>query len=291
MQLVFIDDSGQTRPVRQHLGELVAMGAVMVPEESVASYAQDLAAIKAELQIPADEEIKWNPPKNSRLAAAGREVVAALRQRMLNAAIQRGVRTAVVVWDRGHVGWSSKSIADEILKYLYERIEMHLGEYDQRGVVIADVPGGGAADHSKWLAAALDLTTIGTRFVKPERVIMPIVTAPSHHVPHLQLADVVTAATTAAIAGRKSGLALVPLLKQLARTNSRGYIGGAGLVLFPPDLQDLYYWLLDEPVYFKAGSETRLGPTGDPFSTAGRTYQNSDGMPETETSHGTGTDQ
>ncbi|MEU7890981.1 DUF3800 domain-containing protein [Microbispora bryophytorum] len=158
-------------------------------------------------------------------------MVKELRQRMLSTAKERGVCTAVVVWDRGRVEWDRKRIAHEILKYLYERIEIHLAEHDERGVVIADVPGGGAADHSKWLSAALDLTTVGTQFVKPERVIMPIVTAPSHHVPHLQLADLVTAATTAAIAGRQSGLDLVELLKPLARTNSHGYIGGAGLVL------------------------------------------------------------
>ncbi|MEJ8672948.1 hypothetical protein WKI71_44950 [Streptomyces sp. MS1.AVA.1] len=101
----------------------------------------------------------------------------------------------MVVWDRGELPWAKEDVAREILGYLCERIEMHLESCDARGIVIAEIPGGGSKDHSKWLSEALDLTTVGTRFTKPERVVMPIVTAPSDHLPHVQLADLVTATT------------------------------------------------------------------------------------------------
>ncbi|GGO49426.1 hypothetical protein GCM10012287_26750 [Streptomyces daqingensis] len=280
MQLVFIDDSGQSDPRREHLGELVSVGAVIFPEHQVSEYTKEIDLLRAEIGMPDDQEFKWNSPRGSFLAKAGGPTVKEQRRKMLEIAARCEVRTAVVIWDRSKVTWDKHEAAGEILKYLYERIERHLRTYDERGVVIADVPGGGAADHSKWLAQALDLTTAGTRYAKPERVIMPIVTAPSHHVPHLQLADLVTAATTAAFAGHTSGLELMDMLKPLARTNAYGDIGGTGVVLWPPDLNDLYFWVLGQKSWWKGSNECRLGPSDGPFAQPGRPFQNSDGMPE-----------
>ncbi|CAM5640686.1 hypothetical protein STAFG_0362 [Streptomyces afghaniensis 772] len=185
--------------------------------------------------MPGGEEFKWKPSKGSWLDNAGGEVVKGARRRMLEIAGQCGVRTAVVIWDRGCADWDKEYAANAILGYLYERIERELQTTNERGVVIADEPGGGRKDQTKWLTEALDLTTVGTTYVKPDRVVMPIVTAPSDHVPHLQLADLVTAATTAAVAGLRNGLELIELLKPLARRNACGRIGGSGLALVPRD--------------------------------------------------------
>jgi hypothetical protein len=46
MKLVFIDDSGQQNPPRADLGRLVALGAVIVPEDEVTGWASDLLAMK-----------------------------------------------------------------------------------------------------------------------------------------------------------------------------------------------------------------------------------------------------
>ncbi len=284
MQLIFIDDSGQQRPRRENLGELVSVGAVMFPEDQVAEYSRVINQLRAEIGMPDGEEFKWKPSKGSWLASAGGDVVKGARRRMLEIAAQCGVRTAVVIWDRGRAGWDKKEVAAEILRYLYERIERQLYATDERGVVIADVPGGGSKDHAKWLTEALDLTTVGTTYVKPDRVVMPIVTAPSDHVPHLQLADLVTAATTAAVAGLPNGLELVDLLKPIARRNAYGSIGGSGLALVPKDaLADLYYWVLGETAYYKQGSRYPIGPDNSLFSQPGRPFQKHDGLPVAET--------
>ncbi|WP_225826733.1 DUF3800 domain-containing protein [Streptomyces naphthomycinicus] len=279
MQLVFIDDSGQPKPRRSGLGELLSIGAVMFPEEQVPQYTAMVAALRVEIGMPDEEEFKWNSPKGSFLAKAGGGVVKYARRRLLEIAADCRVKTAVVVWDRAMVPWEKKEAASEILKYLYDRISRHLKEVDQRGVVIADVPGGGPTDHSKWLAATLDLTSTGTRYTKPDQIAMPIVTAPSHHVPHLQLADLITAATTAAVAGQNAGLELIELLKPLARTNAYGHIGGVGLVLWPPALNDLYFWILGQRSYWRGSTEYVLGPGDSPFSVPGRPFRESDGMP------------
>src|SRR5258707_810594 len=71
VRLVFLDDSIQTDPRRAGLGELVAVGAVLVPDTSVKPYAAALAALRTDLGVPYGEEIKWKAPKNTFLAGAG----------------------------------------------------------------------------------------------------------------------------------------------------------------------------------------------------------------------------
>lgn len=280
MDVIYVDDSGQLDPPRRGMGELVAIGGVMVPEEAIAAYATAITAIRARLGIPEGEEIKWKPDRGTFLAAAGGELVGQLRREMLEAAAALGIKSAVVIWDRGRVPWEKAKAARAILDYLYERIRWHLRDNDRLGIIVADEPGGGPKAEKKWLAETLGLTTNGTRYATPDRVVMPIVTAPSHHVPHLQLADLVTAATTAAIAGRRNALALAPQLKNIARTNSRGMVGGAGVVLWPPDLNDLYYWVFRDEFYVRDGSGYLLGPAAaDPiFDEPGRPYLRDDGL-------------
>ncbi|MFD0548813.1 hypothetical protein ACFQ0X_06265 [Streptomyces rectiviolaceus] len=125
----------------------------------------------------------------------------------------------------------------------------------------------------------MDLTTVGTTYVNPNRVVMPIVTAPSDHLPQLQLADLVTAATTAAVAGREAGMELVELLKPLARRNTHGYIGGAGLVLWPRSLTDLFYWIFGETHYVRNSVRYPIGP-GFGFSQPGSLFSTSSGLPK-----------
>lgn len=103
---------------------------------------------------------------------------------------------------------------------------MHLGDIGDIGLVIADKPGGGTAEENKWLADSLDLTNHGTEYIEPDKIVLPIVTAHSHHVPHLQLADFVVATTTAAYAGRPPALFLVPKLRPLMHRHRLGYING-----------------------------------------------------------------
>ena len=261
MKLVFIDDSGQQKPPRAGLGHLVALGAVIVPEDEVTGWASDLLAMKAQLGVPEDEEIKWKPSKGSFLASAGGEVNAALRERMLRAAIDRGITSVVHVLDHSLVyrDRSVVQVGQELLKWTYDKVAF--GLEGQGAVMIADKPGGGAADESRWLAETLVLTNDGTAYTEPGKVVLPVLTADSRHVPHLQLADLVTAATTAAVAGRPHGLQLATLLHKLARKNNLGYAGGAGITLWPPELRDLLYWVFQEDTYFRAVGGYPLGPS------------------------------
>lgn len=284
MRLVFIDDSEQSDPPRRGLGPLVAIGAVIIEESQLARFSEQLRGIRSRLGVPDSEELKWKPPKGSYLSTAGGQVVTDLRRSMLASAIDCGIRSAVVVLDHGaaYRALSTAQAGLKVLAWLYERIEMFLTDCQDLGVVIADQPGGGAKAEKQWLAETLRLTSNGTQHVKAERVVMPIVTAPSDHVPHLQLADLVTAATTAAVAGRKSGLDLATQLMELAHTRVTGEVAGAGIVLWPKELYDLHWWVFGEESYRRGGFGIPLGPhdpaAAGPFAKPGRPYLKDDGM-------------
>jgi len=280
MKLIFIDDSAQQNPPRAGLGELAALGAVIVPEDQVTGFASDLAAIKNSLGVPHSEEIKWKPAKGTFLAGAGGETVTELRKSMLSAAICRGITSVVHVLDHSLVyrDRTIVQVGQELLKWTYDKVAF--GLEGQGAVMIADKPGGGHAEESRWLAQTLAVTNYGTAYTAAGMVVLPVLTAGSHHVPHLQLADLVTAATTAAVAGRPHGLRLVPLLSQLAPKNARGYAGGAGIALWPPELRDLLYWVFGEDTYVKGIIGEPLGPTGTPPSVLlGRPFREHNGMP------------
>jgi Protein of unknown function (DUF3800) len=266
VRLVFLDDSEQTDPPRAGLRRLLAVGAVIVPEAAVGAYAADLATIRTDLNIPPGEEIKWKPARGSFLASAGGQTILTLRTRMLEAAITRQVRTVVVIRDFG-VSRIRAEVGQELLRYLYERISMHLDANDELGIVIADKPGGGPREDGRWLAETLPLTDGGTEYVAAERIVLPIVTAPSHHVPHLQLADLVVAATTAAVAGRPHGVELAPLLRELMVTSWYGNRGGSGIVLRPNALVNLYHWVFGEPHYMRNSIGVPLPVSDQPYNT------------------------
>lgn len=243
MRVAFLDDSEQARPPRAGLGPLLAIAAVIFPQEHLAPFATDLADIAASLGIPPGEEIKWHPPRGSFLQRADGQLVKTLRRRMLEAAAAHQVRTVTVILDRSaaYTRHSKALVGKEILKWLYERVSMLLGDYNDAGIMIADKPGGGAREEKRWLADTLALTNDGTEYVQPGRVVLPVLTADSRHVPHLQLADLIAAATTGAIAGNPPAMELGRLLAPLMHRHSLRHVNGAGLVLFPKHYNLLYH--------------------------------------------------
>lgn len=248
MRVAFLDDSEQASPPRAGLGHLLAFAAAIFPEEGLAPFAEDLSSIAAGLGIPAGEEIKWNPPRGSFLKSADGQLVKALRRQMLEAALDHHVRTVTVIIDHGarYQGRSKAEVGKVILEWLYERVSMHLDDHNASGIMIADKPGGGAREEKRWLAEALELTRDGTEYVEPGRVVLPVLTADSRHVPYLQLADLVAAATTGAVAGNPPALELGPLLAKLMHRHRLGDANGAGLVLYPSTYYNLLYHCFGE---------------------------------------------
>lgn len=272
MRIAFLDDSAQPKPIRDGLGRLVALGAVVVDEAVLDPWAEDFRELCRRLKLPPRTEVKWSPPKGSWLHGASASIRQELREGMLQLAIDHEIRSIVVIADQDKVNWSEETTQKKVLQYLYERVSMHLEDLDEdldedlsqdgvmergimeRGIMIADEPGGGAKEQRQWLAQTLRLTSYGTEYVDPFRIVLPILLSHSNHVPHLQLADLVVAATTAAVAGNRYALELVPLLQPLAHTNARGYAGGTGVKLIPDELRNLHHRVFEEDTFWKVGT-------------------------------------
>jgi hypothetical protein len=204
VRFVFIDDSARTAPAsvpRTDLGPLHAYGAVIVPQEALAPYADRLAVLRTSLALPPKTEFKWATDGGPLHKQWDKLSVA--RREMLQSALDLGITAVVVVCATDRMRWDDHKIKLEMLSYLYERVSMHLDTAGDSGVLIADQPPGDRRDEKQWLAQTLDLTQYGTQYIAPDpnRIVLPVLTTRSDHVDLLQLADLVTAATTALIAG------------------------------------------------------------------------------------------
>jgi hypothetical protein len=254
VRIAFLDDSAQPEPIRDGLGRLVALGAVVVDEAALDLWAEEFRVLCWRLKVPKGTEVKWSPPKGSWLRGDGASIRQELFEGMLDLGIDHEIRSIVVIADQDRVNWSKETTQKRMLQYLYERVSMHLEGEGERGIMLADEPGGAVKKQRQWLAQTLRLTSYGTDYVDPLRIVLPILLSHSDHVPHLQLADLVVAATTAAVAGNRYALELVPLLQELAHTNARGYAGGAGVKLIPDELRNLHHWAFGEDTFWKVGT-------------------------------------
>lgn len=237
MYVAFIDDSVQHDPPRPGIGRLVAMGGVVVEAGMLTEAAACIQSTRSSLGIPDGEELKWKPPKGSFLAR-NRETLTALRQRLLDDADRCGMKSIVVMIDHS-AAYRNETVVDlghTLLGWFFERFSHCIRANDDIGMIIADKPGGSHREDHRWLAQTLELTEQGTEYVTPDHIALPVLTAPSHHVPLLQLADLVVAATTAAVAGIPAGQALARDLSRLMyRRESAGHLvaSGCGLAMFP----------------------------------------------------------
>jgi hypothetical protein len=72
---------------------------------------------------------------------------------------------------------------------------------------------------------------------------MNLLTAPSHLNRFLQVADIITGATTCMVAGKKQFAEPVfAEIQQMFIKNALSYVGGTGLVLFPDQVRNLHYY-------------------------------------------------
>lgn len=271
MWLVFVDDTKQNG-LRKGMGQLIALGATAFREDAVQKYAQRVSEIYATHGVPEGTELKWSVRKGSWFkGSAGSAVLTRVREDCLDAAIEAEARATVVVFDLGRTIIQGKTAEARVLQYLFERVSMMMAAPEDRAAMICDKPGGSHKDEDGWIAETLRLTNFGTNYVEPGSVVLPILTAPSHHHPHLQLADLVVGALTAAVAGVSYGLDLAPRLRPLLHTNNFGNIPGTGLKLFPDDLMNLYHWVLE-------CSDYNRGSTGIALPHRFYDYSEDDGM-------------
>jgi hypothetical protein len=257
------------------MGPLVGVGGVCIDEDALRPLELALDDLCHRTGFPEGDagEFKWSPKdehwmKRNLVQDARRDFFFA----SLALAAEHGVKAIVVLEDtsRGQADAEAQGAEDDVTKLFLERANNSLYP-NGRGIVIADRPGGhGQEDEDRFLARCLATLRSGTRFVRLDRISL-MLTTPSHHARLLQLADVVTGATTACVAGEaRYAPPVFERIRPLLREEG-GRCGGVGLKI-QPDLRyvNLYHWLLGDDYY-------RRGNMGIPLPRGGHCYAESPG--------------
>jgi hypothetical protein len=257
VDIFFADDSSQ-RGHREGMGQVIAIGGIFVEAGALRPLSAAIDRIAAEERIPAGTEIKWSPRKDSwiyhNLHGEDRR---RCYSRFLEAALHHGVRAISVCWDTGRTTLEGKDAFAQCVRFLFERVVTYLSVHERQAIVVSDRPSGGHREDTEFLQQFLDLVENGTQHVDPERVLLNVLTTPSHLVRHLQLADLVTGIMTAMVCGAYDyAEPLFPLVKPMLIKNRMDHIGGTGLKVFPDDLVNLYHWVLNEKFFHKSGGAT-----------------------------------
>ncbi|WP_125609723.1 DUF3800 domain-containing protein [Specibacter cremeus] len=265
MHIAYVDDTKQ-KGLRVGMGELVALAAVIFPEDQVKPFADAFYACYDEFEVPHDVELKWSYAQNKNWfrETNSTDKQTPLREAVLQAACEHDAQAIVVAWDlAGGVATAGRERPeDAVITFMFERISMQLENGGHRGLIVFDKPGGDHKTEADWLTGRRDMVTLGTKYVKPNAVVTQVLTAPSHLHPHLQLADLVAGSFTGAIAGNKYGMELVPLVRPMLCANSWGIVPQTGVKLYPDDMNNLHYWVYGADTIKRGSSRVGLPKTG-----------------------------
>lgn len=270
MKWFFVDDARQSTPGRNGMRPLVAVGGLVVDATNLRALCDGLDSACAAAGFPGrpdrGAEFKWSPGRDlwmrSNLVDEAR---ARFYASVLETAKAHDTTAIVVAVDtKAQAAHTSKSCEMDALLLVLERFHKTLGSED--GIVVCDTPSGDRADETSFLSSCLAELASGTEYVKFKQFALPVLTAASHLVRPLQVADLVTSCTLAFIAGeaRFSPTTFEHIKPILRRDGSR--VGGYGVKIHPDyRYGNLYHWLLGDTHFWRAGS-------GVPMPMNGRGY-------------------
>jgi hypothetical protein len=259
MDIFFADDSVQ-KGLRRGQGKLVGFGGIFVSDTELRGLNDDVESIARRYGVPPGVEFKWSPDRSSWIYANLVDPQrAACYTEILDAARARRARALVAVVDLGRVALTEPAALRQSIAFVWERIEMNLSRPQRTGLIVADRPGGGKKEEDALLDDFLAMSAVGTGYVLPKNVVLNLLTTSSHLLRHLQIADLVTGATVAAVAGSRWAAGLFPSVRPLLIQNALGYIGGTGLKLWPWASLNLYYHVLGETAYTRSARRTGVG--------------------------------
>jgi Protein of unknown function (DUF3800) len=258
MEVFFADDSTQNG-ARKGMGRVIGLGGILVEEGALRTLSEAVDAIALEFRIPAGEELKWSPRPGSWIHGNlhGERRTQCYAQ-VLQAASAHNVRAIVACWDTGRTSFKGRDAFRENVKYLFERVTMHLEERDSHAIFIADRPGGGKDQEEEFLSDFVTHVQEGTEYVDADRVLLNVLTTSSHLLRHLQVADLVTGITTSMVCGSYDyAAALFPHVQpMLIKHRTTEAVGGTGLKVSPRELINIYRWVLKEKFYHTGGGAT-----------------------------------
>ncbi|MEW6233637.1 MAG: DUF3800 domain-containing protein [Chloroflexota bacterium] len=269
MEFFFTDDARQGRPSRPGMGPLVAIGGILVPGQAVWHLERAIDTLCADYGFPQGEEFKWSPGRDlwmrDNLVGETRE---AFFIDVLSMAERGGVKAIVVIEDTNlRTATSAPNAEMDVTRLFLERVNIQLRRMRSEGIVIVDRPSGDRANEDRFLANCLETLQAGTTYVKPDRIVLNVLSTPSKLVRLLQAADVVSSCTVAAVGGEaRFSPPVFALIKRLLFSDM-GRIGGVGLKIHPDyRYANLYHWLLGDLHFWKAGAGVSLPLTDRPYS-------------------------
>lgn len=257
MHLFFIDDSRQNNPTRPKLGKMLAAGGVVVPTESVQAVERNLDQICESHGFPEGEIFKWSPgPEHWMRENLVSDHRSRFQSEVLLAVAKHNCRALFVAEDSTCSPAESKSKSAEIdvATLLIERADWFLSKNSSKGMIIVDRTSGDSKQDEAFLANCFETIRLGTSFLKPDNIIMSVVSLPCKLSRLLQVADLVVSATLSYVSGEsKFSPTIVEKIKPLfIRESDR--VGGVGVKLHPwVKFGNLYHWLFADSVYRRAG--------------------------------------
>lgn len=276
MQLIFLDDSKQESPTRQKAGPLIALGGLAIDSEILTSLNSKIDAVCVRFGFPENEPFKWSPGKDlwmhkgliGEKRALFIDEILALSFEFKVTGFFVSVDTKTAYADK-----KSKSNQEDVFHLTIERIENYLVERNSSGIIIIDRTTGDTRSEERFLGNLIEKTSIGTSFVRPKQIAIPILSCPSRLCRPLQLADIFTSSTLARIAGEnKYSPPVVNKLKAMLYSR-HGRIGGFGAKLHPArKYANLYHWVFgDSDIWHNSRSHVAPHP-GIAFSSSESVY-------------------
>ncbi|MDO9518916.1 MAG: hypothetical protein Q7L19_01720 [Pseudohongiella sp.] len=253
MHFFFADDSSQ-RGNRLKMGKIVAYGGILVPSDRTLELSHVIDQIAEKAGIPDREEIKWSPRKNSWIYNnLGGEDRFNCYSSILKATEQAGATVIATVCDPEMRHLRLEWGFERCVTYTLERVSAYTENLESQTVVISDRPSGGKREEDQFLLDYLDHIESDYNFMIKGNFALNMLTAPSHLVRLLQVADLVTAITTAMVSGQtKYAKDYFGLVMPMFAKNALGSVGGTGLKVYPDNLINLYHWVLGEQHFSKA---------------------------------------
>ena len=258
------------------MGSLIGVGGLIVDADKLAAIEKSLDEICTDdFLFPEQEVFKWSPARSDWYRT---NVVGERRKEFIEKIFEtlafNCAKAVVAICDetkkKANVGSSSHEM--DVLLLSLERFHTSLN--NETGMVFVAKPSGGTKDENKFLAECIEHKTVGTDFVKFNKIAHNLVSIPTAHSRVLQAADLIVSVSTAMASGN-TGYAgeIFPKLKPLFLQDWRGLIGGTGFKLHSSySYKNLYHWVLEEDFWADGSSGFPFPDASRPYSTSGDKY-------------------
>ncbi|MFC1934971.1 DUF3800 domain-containing protein [Chloroflexota bacterium] len=268
MDLIFVDDAGQLNPSRDGMGKLIAIGGIHISDEYVQALESEIENICIEYKFPPNELFKWSPRRGLWMHD---NLIEDARQSFffrIFESLKTYMATAIVVIEDKNFrrATSAESHELDVIQLFFERAHFSLTSKQHNGIIIASQPSGGRTDEYKFLADCLDSLRTGTDYVKPDRIVLNVISTAPRFIRLLQVADVVTSCVLSFVSGEiQYSPPCFNCIKPILASH-QGRIGGFGLKIHPDfRYMNLYHWLLNDSQLNREGEIFLLPQRNFPY--------------------------